>query len=261
MNVIKVYGGLANQLFQYAFGQSQKKNGLNVVYEIKWFENTQVPPRPYALNKFDIPVEVGSFLNQKCINEVKIGFLNDRILLKLDGFNFFGYWQHPEYYDKILPWLKEHFHIRKEYHTEKFLRLREDILKEESVSLHVRRGDYVSINGHHLLPLEYYQKALKQVKGKVFVFSDDLRWCRKNFDDVTFVDIQDYLAFELMRCCNHHIIANSTFSWLAAYLEGNKGIVITPEQWRISKDAQSIMGDRFLLPKGWKQIKLKWMNH
>jgi hypothetical protein len=259
MNVIRVYGGLGNQLFQYAFGKVQEKNGFKVKFDIGWYDEPQEPPRPYALDKFYTEVPVGSFIKaQKTINEGFLNYINDPMLLKLDGYNFYGYWQHPGYYSEIMPELKEVFRVKKEFYTKEYLALKEQIICNESVSLHVRRGDYVSINGHHLLGPEYYLNALDKVKdkGKVYVFSDDIPWCRQQFTDVTFVEIGiEYLEFELMRFCQHNIIANSTYSWWAATLNDNPNkIVITPKKWRVKEKEQAKMDERLFLSENWIQL-------
>jgi hypothetical protein len=262
MNIVRIYGGLANQLFQYAFGQAQVANGIEVRYELSWFRKEQDPPRPYRLDKFNTNVVTSKFLVQRTIDEHSINYIRNNVFLKLDGFNFVGYWQDPSYYKEILPLMREWFCVKKAFYTSEFLSLRKRILGCNSISLHVRRGDYVSINGHHLLPLEYYQKAMELMSGTIFLFSDDLEWCKKNFKRVVFVDIDDYLAFELMKNCKHHIIANSTFSWMAAYLDDKPDKkVITPYQWRISQKAQEPLTQEFLIPDGWTQIKLPWQNY
>jgi hypothetical protein len=92
-----------------------------------------------------------------------------------------------------------------------------------------------------------------QDKGQVYVFSDDIPWCRANFPkNFIFVDIIDYLAFDLMRVCKHHIIANSTFSWWAAYLNDNPDkVVISPKKWRKDLNDPSTCDPMFINPTGW----------
>ena len=70
--------------------------------------------------------------------------------------------------------MKKEFTVKKEFYNKEFIGFRNEIEKSNSISLHVRRGDYVKVNGHHLLPLEYYKQALELVKGQLFVFSDEI---------------------------------------------------------------------------------------
>lgn len=240
MNVIKIYGGLGNQLFQYSFGQAMVANGINVGYDISYFSRPQVYPRPYSLDRFYIgSIPLGKLSKRKEINEVRLGHVMNLDYLKMDGHNFYGYWQHPGYFDAIFSELQDQFRVQKEFYTEEFLELREKVICSNSVALHVRRTDYIQIKGHFLLSKEYHDNAIKLMREAIgdcqfYIFSDDLPWCRKNFDGLgTFVELkEDYLAFDLMRVCKHQIIANSTFSWWAARLNYTKyKKVICPARW------------------------------
>jgi hypothetical protein len=114
--------------------------------------------------------------------------------------------------------------------------------------MHIRRGDYqnnpTTKEFHGLCSIEYYQRAIKLMNENVdnphfFVFSDDMNWVRKEYEingQHTFVDINDEsngtIDMQLMSLCKHNIIANSSFSWWAAWLNNyNKKIVIAPEKW------------------------------
>lgn len=86
-----------------------------------------------------------------------------------------------------------------------------------SVSLHVRRGDYLTYVDHHPPVTKYYcEDALDYVGDydNLFIFSDDIKWCKENlkFKNITFIEEEDYLSLYLMSQCNHNIIANSSFS-------------------------------------------------
>ena len=105
MNTIKLCGGLGNQLFQYAFGRVQKENGIEVEYDVSWFngKNAQKPLRTYALDKFTIDVP---FIKERIYRKTIIESGFNPSLLQKDGFNFHGYWQYPDYYSNVLPILK-----------------------------------------------------------------------------------------------------------------------------------------------------------
>lgn len=260
MNVIKLYGGLGNQLFQYALGKAQMQNGIDVRFDVSWFNKPDNAYRPYCLNKFNIDLKVSPFVKQPELNEVRLKYQYNPDYVKMDGYNFYGYWQHPAYFQSVLPELKKEFTVKKQEYTQEYLVWLEMIINSDSVSLHVRRGDYIQINGHHLLTLDYYKEALHRVTGReFFVFSDDIPWCQQYFQGsaFNFVILPEYLCFELMSLCKHHIIANSTFSWWAAYLGYWKGkTVIAPDQWRLDKKGQAYVSKDILRPEGWQIISL-----
>ncbi|MBC7981871.1 alpha-1,2-fucosyltransferase, partial [Candidatus Parcubacteria bacterium] len=140
----------------------------------------------------------------------------------------------------------------------------QDVLKNidtNSVSIHIRRGDYVNNNHHGSCDLGYYYKALHHIKSKIssphfFIFSDDIQWAKDNMQigEATFVsngDIPEVEELILMSMCSHNIIANSTFSWWAAYLNQNlHKIVIAPKQWTRKETSDTLE----ILPKTWIQL-------
>jgi len=241
MNVIKIMGGLGNQLFQYAFGRVQISNGLYVKFDCRTYDknNKQKWPRDFQLNKFEgTHVRNSPFiLSQPTIDDHKVGFNLD--LLKLDNHNFHGYWQYLAYYEGILDTLRKEFRVKQELYNNVFTHLFFEITtKENSVSIHVRRGDYL-VQTWGILPFTYYLQAVQHTKGDIYIFSDDIEWCKKHFKQdyfdrqITFVTTgEDCLDFELMRHCKHNIIGSSTFSWWAAMLNENSNkIVCAPSQW------------------------------
>ncbi len=260
MNVIKIYGGLANQFFQYAFGKAMEANGIKVGHELSFYDRPHDPLRPYGLDKFYTTTNPSKFLQQRTIHETtSMHYKCEPSLLMMNNTNFFGYWQHPGYFKSILPILKKELTLREEYYTDVFLRLREKILNQEStVALHVRRGDYVTIAGHLVLPLDYYDQALQKVRGYVYIFSDDIPWCKNHFshhDSFRFIEQPDFICFELMKLCTHKIIANSTFSLMAALLSQRQdGKVIAPVKWRVNEEEQRRVEQGGLLLNNW--IKL-----
>ena len=103
----------------------------------------------------------------------------------------------------------------------------------DTVSVHVRRGDYLNLQHYHPCPsLEYYKNALSLINANnILIFSDDINWCKKNFNNCMFVEgYKDYEDMYLMSLCSSHIIANSSFSWWGAYLSKGKR-VIAPKKW------------------------------
>jgi glycosyltransferase involved in cell wall biosynthesis len=111
---------------------------------------------------------------------------------------------------------------------------------KNSVSIHVRRGDYkVSQDSHPLCDIEYYTKALNRIEAhadihNILLMTDDLLWAQSNFTDtrITFVQEEDYNDLYIMAQCDHNIIANSSFSWWGAWLNTNPNkIVVAPQKW------------------------------
>jgi hypothetical protein len=112
---------------------------------------------------------------------------------------------------------------------------------ENSVSIHVRRGDYLTYpRVYEQLGIDYYQKALSLIKEKnrvdnILVFSDDIPWCKEHikFSNIYFSEcMRDYGDMYLMSLCNHNIMANSSFSWWGAYFNTNKdSMAIMPHKW------------------------------
>lgn len=161
-----------------------------------------------------------------------------------------GYWQHYKYFEKTSLDIFEELTLKEalDLKAEKWLsQIKND---EASVAVHVRRGDYVTDSGANylmgVLPIEYYHNAINYIQKKVsnpsfYFFSDDLDWVKKNIKTnapAYFVDGNvDYADLDLMRHCNHNIIANSTFSWWGAFLNRNPNkIVIAPKQWSPRED-------------------------
>jgi hypothetical protein len=241
VNVIKFCGGIGNQMFQYAFGKVLSVSGKDVAYDISWYTEGRTKmqyPRPFRLPMFQIPQ-----LNIQPINHDNPIIYEKNVLYKLGLFNmkndnnFDGYWQYYTYYEKILPILQKEFQLRSDFYTEDFMKMAERIMDCNSTSMHVRRGDYqVHRKGSFRdLPARYYFDAMKEVEGDLFIFSDDIPWCRETFKQsyfkrkLTFVDMEDYLCFELQRLCKNNIITNSTFSWWSAVLNENPyKVVVRP---------------------------------
>jgi hypothetical protein len=156
-----------------------------------------------------------------------------------------GYFQSEKYFKHVRPQLLNEFTFpRFDAFNES---LKQTILKApNAVSIHVRRGDYLKseeiLNIHGVLPFSYYQKALHSLESscsnlELFVFSEDIEWAKATFEgyNAHFFDhnrgANSWKDMALMTCCKHHIIANSSFSWWAAWLSKNNGDVFAPSAW------------------------------
>jgi hypothetical protein len=176
-----------------------------------------------------------------------------------------GYWQTERYFEDIVDIIRADFAFKLPLNA-KNLALAQQISEVNAVSLHVRRGDYVQNPAafvvHGLCSLSYYREAIQSIANKVkqpyfFVFSDDMAWVKENLSipfPCQYVahnqGMDSYNDMRLMSLCQHHIIANSSFSWWGAWLNPNiNKTVIAPKQWFAgNKDT------RDLLPAAW--IKL-----
>jgi len=266
MNVIKVYGGLGNQMFQYAFGLALLDKGRHVVFDVSWYDSEERKkdefPRPFGLDKFHVQHLVKGRLisSNPYVYENRIGKYEPGLLdLKTDC-NFIGYWQYPMYFEHLIPQLRMEFTLKDTYITEEYAEFYQRITRSKSVSLHVRRGDYLKHPpGHYTsLPAAYYFDAISIApKGNLYIFSDDLEWCKKIFKkeyfdrELFFVYMEDYLCLDLMRRCSHNIITNSTFSYWAALLNDNPDkVVICPRNYL--DDPPEVSEIRY--PRDWIRI-------
>lgn len=268
MKIIRLMGGLGNQLFQYAFGYAlSKTTGDEVLYDNSWFEenkkNPQSTVRNYEINLFFSDINLATkkqikfvknkskcpkFLrkifhidnNKNIISDNDLYVFNHNYLKDYGNKYYTGYWINEKYFAKYISDLQKNIHLKSKMDktNQNWLKL---IKSTESVSVHIRRGDYVT-SGLRLCSIDYYKKSFskiaKQVKKPVFfVFSDDPEWVRKNIKTkhkIYFIDNNDgnhgYFDFELMRNCKHNITANSTFSVMASILNPNKDkIIISPK--------------------------------
>lgn len=260
--VIRLMGGLGNQLFQYAFG---KQLSLKYHMELLLDKSSYLRKggRAYELEAYAIGERVLNVVEALYCNvlyyaDMKLGVGGKHIVCEdaLFQYNnvcvgsnnyYVGFWQNEKYFENIKDDLLEVF-ISKKGYDDKTYKIIEEVKQSESVAVHVRRGDYLLkeySNVYVVQDASYYQKAreymsCKKHNLKFYIFSDDLEWCKQNFewDNCCFVDdaITDdpIMQFEIMRKCKHYIIANSTYSWWAAWLGENKdSIKIAPDRWYV----------------------------
>ena len=235
MNVIRVCGGVGNQFFQYAIGRVMVSKGIEVQYDLSWYKKFTSPPRPYCLSYFntDVVENLKSLIRRKgLIQEHEKDFIVG--LTEKDNYIIRGYWQNPQYHEDLLPLFRKELTIKEKFYTGDYIRLRKQITKGPAIAIHVRRQDFAKA-GVVMLPMDYYRKALARTpKGTIYIFSDDLPWCKVNFreyENIVFVDLEEHLSFELLRLCQYKIIANSTYSFWAAYLGIQDQVVYRPDNW------------------------------
>jgi len=174
-----------------------------------------------------------------------------------------GYFAGEQYFKDIENIIRGEFTLKEPINFKNKI-IEEKIVNSNSVSLHIRRGDYVDNKYFAQIPLEYYYNSIELIENKFpnssyYVFSDNLNWVKNNFKtnvNLHFVDANDsstdFMELYLMSKCNHNIIANSTFSWWGAWLNKNPDkIVIAPKVWFGDKTAQENYKNGQHVPNNW----------
>lgn len=249
MKIVKIRGGLGNQMFQYAFGKALERQDKNVCFDLGWFgkKHKDTAARNFDLNCFNVRLKPAYFwqkLFSRTVKETQANIYEPALLEQPGRVIFSGYFQSEDYFKKLRPELLLDFSLKAPLNDDN-QKILAEIRRTDSVSLHVRRGDYVNLaHIYGVCGEKYYNRAVEYIKKQVadphfFLFSDDVTWVRENIKidaSCTVVDVNDGKTaccdMELMRNCRHNIIANSSFSWWSAWLNENKDkIVICPEQW------------------------------
>lgn len=179
---------------------------------------------------------------------------------------YLGYWQTEKYFRDIRSQILEAFTFPPFEQGSKNEAVLREIQSKNVIGVHVRRGDYVNIgNTQGICTLEYYRKALCLISERTnpemfLIFSDDIEWCRNEISkflrDVSTVYVDwnkgrdSFRDMQLMSCCRHNIIANSSFSWWGAWLNQNPDkIVIAPSRW------MNDGGWVDIIPEGWLTLE------
>lgn len=288
--IVKLNGGLGNQMFQYAFAVALGcKCQDEILFDFSYFKEIaqgNVIIRPFELEVFNTDCKPAcdedlklviekngtnffDFLFRKnkpeknILRQKSAYIFEKKFLSKPDIYYYDGYFQNEKYFKQCRNELLKSFSL-KEALDEKNSEVLKQIKNTNSVSIHVRRGDYVTLESanslHGLCSLGYYEKAIEYISNKVknphfFVFSDDIDWVKANLKIdylCTVIDFNQekcHFDLELMKNCKHNIVANSSFSWWGAWLNENpKKIVIAPKHWLAIKEKCDIV------PSGWVKL-------
>jgi hypothetical protein len=233
-------GRLGNQMFQYAslrgiaanrgydfgippsnFRDVWQDHQLFQVFELHHLppKNVRILDNGYAPVAKEVKFGFDELLFNQCPNEISI----------------WGFFQSEKYFNHIKQSIKEDFIFRQ--HILEPCKEMMSQFNTAPVSLHIRRTDYITSPNHTALSLDYYKKAL-DIIGEydyIFVFSDDIQWCKNNltFNNMIFMEgFDDVEDLWMMSMCKNNIIANSTFSWWGAWLNNNENKqVIIPSKW------------------------------
>jgi hypothetical protein len=274
--------GLGNQFFQYAYARSLKELGYDVFLDnTSFFDfDAHLPSqtfRTYFLDNFNISINPADknmcelfrdahkislasrlfrkfkkifMLRLKVKNFTHCNNYAPELLCIEDNTYISGFFQSEKYFIKIRDLLLDELTLKKDYSYKE-----DNLFINESniVAIHIRRGDYVSLEC--ALNIDYYMEALRIVEERIqnpyyFIFSDDPDFCIKNLQlkdrrysfintDRQYTDCEEFI---LMSKCHHHIIANSSFSWWAAWLSqsvpSRLHMVISPSNWPYFESAE-----------------------
>lgn len=266
---VQIKAGLGNQMFQYAFGRALSlRKKAELALDTEWYVNQapQDTQRLFELNKYRIKAriseseELAPFKKKWLILLRKIkrrlaykkDFVYHQNEAHSDDTYFEGHWSNEKYFREFGDIIRDDLTP-----AEPLGRVSSDILSQiqeagrsgAAVSIHVRRGDCIT-NPHAAayqgtVDTSYYDSAIEYIFTRFpkercvfFIFSDDIEWAAEHIQThtktvyVSRTDIPDYEELHLMSRCAHHIIANSSFSWWAAWLNPDpEKIVIAPKRW------------------------------
>ncbi|MGA7195181.1 MAG: alpha-1,2-fucosyltransferase [Anaerolineales bacterium] len=289
--ITRLNGGLGNQMFQYAAGRAlADRLSIPLKMDLSEFETYHL--RRYELDKFKISAglatsdETAGFV----INPSGFQRSYSRLAISLGfGFNKIAFKQRKFGYDNTFEKIRQPMYLNGYWQSEKYFKSAESELRNElsligklgetsqkildgilqcpAVSMHIRRGDYITNPSaalvHGVCSLDYYYSAIGHIIAHVdnphfFVFSDDPQWAKDNLKinyPIQFVEangpdrgVEDMW---LMKSCNHHIIANSSFSWWAAWLNDRLDkIVVAPRIWFLDNKIDT----NDLIPERWHRI-------
>ena len=252
-----------------------------MVIDVGWLERTpaHLERKQFELGCFEIQAELRSMdlgrvrqrvherlrLSPRVWREKEPFRFDPETLVLQDDVRLFGYWQSERYFVDHAAEIRDDFRFRV-LPDDRNRALATRIAHTPAVSVHVRRGDYVTNPAtkavHGALPLDYYHAAVDRIRESepephFYVFSDDPDWCSANLDlggATTVVDHNRGRGSEdlrLMSLCSHHVIANSSFSWWGAWLNAREDkIVVAPQEWMRDDSFDT----RDLVPEGWIRI-------
>lgn len=293
--IIKLNGGLGNQMFQYAFAYAlAKKFNVEILFDFTFFDEVQnyknVTSREFELGSFNIDCpraekedlenvihsahrskpkrllwnlfKIPRYKANGNTFSQKTAFNFEKDLFKNPEYIYYeGYFQNEKYFKHLKKELIEKFKIVEPL-DEKNQDILNKILETESVSIHIRRGDYITLDYvnkfHGTCSLDYYKKAAGYIEKHVkspyfFIFSDDTGWVIENlklnssFTIIDFNKNKGWFDLNLMKQCKHNIIANSSFSWWGAWLNENpEKIVVAPKNWTAQKQKCGITPNEWI---------------
>jgi hypothetical protein len=261
---IVLLGRTGNNLFQYALGRVlAARHGVPLVLDGSWFNAEgwaevshflKLPLKAKVVRRCSLGARALLKITGKHYWEYRgVPVLREagddqsfdaRFLEAPADCMLFGYFQSPMYFESIAESLREELNGLLIDAVRIPTDVRNKLLQPDSVAVHVRRKDYLNLPIFQVCNSAYYQESMHQMRSKIpdakfYIFSDDIEWCRGEFKekDQQVIDLGHIAAnplcdLHLMSLAGHHIIANSTYSWWAAWLGNKRGQqVIMPEHW------------------------------
>lgn len=259
MIYIKLAGGLGNQMFQYSFYEALKKTNRKVKLDYTWYyDNKRIDLFKLSIFKnikINIPnrrlLVLKKYLSKtrnflyKLFNRFYIENDNgyDNNVINVNNGIIFGYFQNEKFFENVKKEIIHEFEFSVE--DDEILSLANEMKNSNSVSIHIRRGDFLKFPERYgnICDLKYYKKAINYINNRIdnpiyYIFSNDIDWVKNNIncDNARYINISDryddWYDMYLMSNCKNNIIANSSFSWWAAYLNKNRNkIIIAPNKW------------------------------
>ncbi len=294
MVIANVIGGLGNQMFQYAAARSLSlRSKQPFCLDTTDFDGYGLHQGFELQNIFCCEVQLATVNDlsnvlgwratramRRILTRPEMSFLRTKNFAVEPHFHYWpefrelqgnvylqGYWQSEMYFSDVANSIRTDFTFCHPIAQNNLTVLEKIDACRSAVSLHIRRGDYVSNprthSDHGLCSLDYYHSAVRYIAERVldpefFVFSDDFAWAMTNLKleyPCHYIDhnrgAESYNDMRLMSMCHHHIIANSSFSWWGAWLNpSDEKIVIAPKNW-FSVRSQNT---KDLIPDGWVLI-------
>jgi len=251
--IVKLQGGLGNQIFEVLFGLSVAYKRQEEVFFDKSSFDTD-PLRHYELDAYDLNIQFHEGHHRGPVFREGDIVFNPGVYAVQPNTYFEGYWQVESYFEPELAY--NLFRIPKGYPNGNCLAIARRIQgAKDTCFIGVRRADYQwpeRINLHGVMPMDYYRKAMEMfpLRTKFFIFTDDPEWCRENFrDEIVEVNGPDEKHWDIWlgSLCQNAIIPNSTFSWWQAWLGADRrgGKVIAPEKWFANGMPNEIVPERW----------------
>jgi hypothetical protein len=254
---ISLMGGLGNQMFQYAYGRALIRRGKQV-----YFSRAQCPathPEPhksYSLDGFKVFVPCWDHPAGAPLYEKGLPY-DEAMMNPPEPSIIYGYFQSEKYFCEIEPIIREEFQLYRDLSATAW-QYSQSIETTNSIALHVRRKDYLTLTAiHGMMGMDYYTKALQIIYANhpgptsLFIFSDDPQWCAKNMPGIVVNTGNKFEDLYLFSLCKHAVIVNSSFSWWGAWLNPDKHrTVIAPKKWFVDPS----LDDRDIVPERWIKI-------
>ena len=292
MNIVKIHSGLGNQMFQYAFYLALRHHRPETKIDTSVYRY-RPSHNGYELDRvFGVQADYASIRERNQLADVgkewyavlrrAFGWIhstNGQVvhepdpaqgwqpdILNLENSYFDGYWQTERYWSELKEEVRTAFTFKLPLPKEAQITAHQITTDPNSVSVHIRRGDYLKarrIDDYAVCNADYYRKAVNYMQTQItsphfYVFSDEPEWGRTQGlfpEDTVFISghtgEQAWIDMQLMSLCRHHIIANSSFSWWGAWLgQQPETIVVAPNPWFHHRSRPDI------LPAQWKTIEV-----